>query len=138
VLRGFHPADAFTTANAACGMTDVPMAMRFLITKQGGDLRLAAALADGARLRRAWLHESTPHVVAWAHVVRHRGRRNRAVPRLAVGLWEIPKKTCARAVRLHHARRPDRDKLALLLPAVASRRRQRSCVVESLLSAALA
>jgi CDP-diacylglycerol--serine O-phosphatidyltransferase len=48
MLRGFHLADAFTLANAACGVAGVLMAMHFLVTKQGVDLLMAAAFAPAA------------------------------------------------------------------------------------------
>jgi CDP-diacylglycerol--serine O-phosphatidyltransferase len=48
MLRDFHLADAFTLANAACGVAGVLMAMRFLGTGQRGDLLLAAAFAPAA------------------------------------------------------------------------------------------
>jgi CDP-diacylglycerol---serine O-phosphatidyltransferase len=48
MLRGFHLADVFTLANAACGVAGVLMAMRFLTTRQSGDLLLAAAFAPAA------------------------------------------------------------------------------------------
>jgi CDP-diacylglycerol--serine O-phosphatidyltransferase len=48
MLRGFHLADVFTLANAACGVAGVLMAMRFLLTRQGGDLLIAAAFAPAA------------------------------------------------------------------------------------------
>ena len=66
MLRGFHLADAFTLANAACGVAGVLLAMRFLVTKQGADLLLAAAFAPAAlifdvldgRIAR-WRHTSS-------------------------------------------------------------------------------
>jgi CDP-diacylglycerol--serine O-phosphatidyltransferase len=48
MLRGFHLADAFTLANAACGVAGVLMAMRFLVTRESGDLLIAAAFAPAA------------------------------------------------------------------------------------------
>jgi CDP-diacylglycerol--serine O-phosphatidyltransferase len=48
MLRGFHLADAFTLANAACGVAGVLMAMRFLVSRDTGDLLLAAAFAPAA------------------------------------------------------------------------------------------
>ncbi len=48
MLRGFHLADVFTLANAACGVAGVLMAMRFLVTRQDGDLLIAAAFAPAA------------------------------------------------------------------------------------------
>jgi CDP-diacylglycerol--serine O-phosphatidyltransferase len=48
MLRGFHLADVFTLANAACGVAAVLMAMRFLVTRQGTDLLFAAAFAPAA------------------------------------------------------------------------------------------
>lgn len=48
MLRGFHLADAFTLANAACGVAGVLMAMRFLVTRERGDLLVAALFAPAA------------------------------------------------------------------------------------------
>jgi CDP-diacylglycerol--serine O-phosphatidyltransferase len=67
MLRGFHLADVFTLANAACGVAAVLMAMRFLSTRQSTDLLLAAAFAPAAlvfdvldgRVAR-WRHTSSP------------------------------------------------------------------------------
>jgi CDP-diacylglycerol--serine O-phosphatidyltransferase len=67
MLRGFHLADAFTLANAACGVAGVLMAMRFLVSTQTGDLLIAAAFAPAAlvfdvldgRIAR-WRHTSSP------------------------------------------------------------------------------
>jgi CDP-diacylglycerol--serine O-phosphatidyltransferase len=66
MLRGFHLADAFTLANAACGVAGVLMAMRFLVGRQSGDLLIAAAFAPAAlvfdvldgRIAR-WRHTSS-------------------------------------------------------------------------------
>ncbi|MDQ2734503.1 MAG: CDP-alcohol phosphatidyltransferase family protein [Pseudomonadota bacterium] len=66
MLRGFHLADAFTLANAACGVAGVLMAMRFLVTKDTGDLLVGAAFAPAAlvfdvldgRIAR-WRHTSS-------------------------------------------------------------------------------
>ena len=66
MLRGFHLADAFTLANAACGVAGVLMAMRFLVSRQTGDLLGAAAFAPAAlifdvldgRIAR-WRHTSS-------------------------------------------------------------------------------
>ena len=66
MLRGFHLADVFTLANAACGVAGVLMAMRFLVTRQDGDLLIAAAFAPAAfvfdildgRIAR-WRHTSS-------------------------------------------------------------------------------
>jgi CDP-diacylglycerol--serine O-phosphatidyltransferase len=66
MLRGFHLADVFTLANAACGVAGVLMAMRFLVTRHGGDLLIAAAFAPAAfvfdildgRIAR-WRHTSS-------------------------------------------------------------------------------
>ena len=48
MIRGFHLADAFTLANAACGVAGVLMAMRHLVTHDIGDLLIAAAFAPAA------------------------------------------------------------------------------------------
>ena len=48
MLRGFHLADFFTLANAACGVAGVGMAMRYLLSHQTGDLLTAAAFAPAA------------------------------------------------------------------------------------------
>ena len=48
MLRDFHLADAFTLANAACGVGGVLMAMRFLVTHDTRELLLAAAFAPAA------------------------------------------------------------------------------------------
>ncbi len=48
MIRGFHLADVFTLANAACGMAGVMMAMRYLTTGQARDLLIAAAFAPAA------------------------------------------------------------------------------------------
>src|ERR1035441_7344781 len=66
MLRGFPLADAFTLANAACGVAGVLMAMRFLVTKQAADLLVGAAFAPAAlvfdvldgRIAR-WRHTSS-------------------------------------------------------------------------------
>lgn len=66
MLRGFHLADAFTLANAACGVAGVLMAMRFLVSRDSGDLLVAAAFAPAAlvfdvldgRIAR-WRHTSS-------------------------------------------------------------------------------
>ncbi|MDQ2927982.1 MAG: CDP-alcohol phosphatidyltransferase family protein [Caldimonas sp.] len=66
MLREFHLADAFTLANAACGVAGVLMAMRFLVTKDTGDLLVGAAFAPAAlvfdvldgRIAR-WRHTSS-------------------------------------------------------------------------------
>jgi CDP-diacylglycerol--serine O-phosphatidyltransferase len=66
MLRGFHLADAFTLANAACGVAGVLMAMRFLVSRDAGDLLIAAAFAPAAlvfdvldgRIAR-WRHTSS-------------------------------------------------------------------------------
>jgi CDP-diacylglycerol--serine O-phosphatidyltransferase len=66
MLRDFHLADVFTLANAACGVAGVLMAMRFLVTKQIGDLLVAATFAPAAlvfdvldgRIAR-WRHTSS-------------------------------------------------------------------------------
>ncbi len=48
MIRGFHLADAFTLANAACGVAGMLMAMRFLVTHDTADLLFAAAFAPAA------------------------------------------------------------------------------------------
>ncbi len=48
MIRGFHLADVFTLANAACGMAGVMMAMRYLSSGQVRDLLIAAAFAPAA------------------------------------------------------------------------------------------
>ncbi|MEP7302928.1 MAG: CDP-alcohol phosphatidyltransferase family protein [Caldimonas sp.] len=67
MLRGFHLADAFTLANAACGVAGVLMAMRYLVTRDSADLLVAAAFGPAAfffdvldgRIAR-WRHTSSP------------------------------------------------------------------------------
>ena len=66
MIRGFHLADAFTLANAACGVAGVLMAMRYLSSHDATDLLLAAAFAPAAfffdvldgRIAR-WRHTSS-------------------------------------------------------------------------------
>ena len=48
MIRGFQLADFFTLGNAACGVAAVLMAMRFLASKDAGDLLIAAAFAPAA------------------------------------------------------------------------------------------
>ncbi len=48
MIRGFHLADAFTLANAACGVAGVLVAMRYLSSRDAADLLLAAAFAPAA------------------------------------------------------------------------------------------
>ena len=48
MIRGFHLADVFTLANAACGVAGVGMAMRYLVTHRVDDLLIAAAFAPAA------------------------------------------------------------------------------------------
>ncbi|MDQ6628403.1 MAG: CDP-alcohol phosphatidyltransferase family protein [Pseudomonadota bacterium] len=48
MLRGFHLADAFTLANAACGVAAVLMAMRYFVSHERADLLTAAACAPAA------------------------------------------------------------------------------------------
>ena len=48
MMRAFHLADAFTLANAACGVAAVGMAMRFGQTQRIADLLIAAAFAPAA------------------------------------------------------------------------------------------
>jgi CDP-diacylglycerol--serine O-phosphatidyltransferase len=50
MIRGFHLADVFTLANAACGVAGVLMAMRFVATRDPVDLLIAAAFAPAALL----------------------------------------------------------------------------------------
>jgi len=50
MIRGFHLADAFTLANAACGMTAVLLAMKYVGSGTLADFLLAAALAPAALL----------------------------------------------------------------------------------------
>jgi len=50
MIRAFHLADAFTLANAACGVAAIGMAMRALVTHRIGDLLVAAAFAPAALL----------------------------------------------------------------------------------------
>lgn len=50
MMRAFHLADAFTLANAACGVAAVGMAMRFGQTQRIADLLIAAAFAPAALL----------------------------------------------------------------------------------------
>ena len=67
MIRGFQLADFFTLGNAACGVAAVLMAMRFLASRDAGDLLLAAAFAPAAfvfdvldgRIAR-WRHTSSP------------------------------------------------------------------------------
>jgi CDP-diacylglycerol--serine O-phosphatidyltransferase len=66
MVRGFHLADAFTLANAACGVAAVLMAMRYLTSRDASDLLVAAAFAPAAlffdvldgRIAR-WRHTSS-------------------------------------------------------------------------------
>ena len=66
MIRGFHLADAFTLANAACGVAGVLIAMRYLVSRDVGDLLVAAAFAPAAlffdvldgRIAR-WRHTSS-------------------------------------------------------------------------------
>ena len=66
MIRGFHLADAFTLANAACGVAAVLMAMRYLTSRDASDLLVAAAFAPVAlffdvldgRIAR-WRHTSS-------------------------------------------------------------------------------
>jgi CDP-diacylglycerol--serine O-phosphatidyltransferase len=66
MLRGFHLADVFTLANAACGVAGVLMAMRYLGTRDTTDLLIAAAFGPAAfvfdvldgRIAR-WRHTSS-------------------------------------------------------------------------------
>jgi CDP-diacylglycerol--serine O-phosphatidyltransferase len=48
MIRGFQLADFFTLGNAACGVAAVLMAMRYLGSKDAGDLLVAAAFAPAA------------------------------------------------------------------------------------------
>ena len=48
MIRGFHLADVFTLANAACGMGGVFMAMAYLVSHQTPHLLVAAAFAPAA------------------------------------------------------------------------------------------
>ena len=48
MIRGFQLADFFTLGNAACGVAAVLMAMRYLGSRQVGDLLTAAAFAPAA------------------------------------------------------------------------------------------
>jgi CDP-diacylglycerol--serine O-phosphatidyltransferase len=48
MIRGFHLADLFTLANAACGVAGIGMAMRYLVSQDTGDLLVAAAFAPAA------------------------------------------------------------------------------------------
>jgi CDP-diacylglycerol--serine O-phosphatidyltransferase len=48
MIRGFQLADAFTLGNAACGVAAVLMAMRYGLSRDVGDLLVAAALAPAA------------------------------------------------------------------------------------------
>ena len=48
MIRGFQLADFFTLGNAACGVAAVLMAMRYLGTRDVGDLLVAAAFAPAA------------------------------------------------------------------------------------------
>ena len=48
MIRGFQLADFFTLGNAACGVAAVLMAMRYLGTRDPGDLLVAAAFAPAA------------------------------------------------------------------------------------------
>lgn len=50
MIRGFHLADVFTLANAACGVAGVGMAMTYLVSRQTGHLLVAAAFAPAAFL----------------------------------------------------------------------------------------
>ncbi|HZV92388.1 MAG TPA: CDP-alcohol phosphatidyltransferase family protein [Caldimonas sp.] len=67
MLRGFHLADFFTLANAACGVAGVLMAMQALVSGRARDLLIAAAFAPAAfvfdvldgRIAR-WRHTSSP------------------------------------------------------------------------------
>ena len=58
MLRGFHLADVFTLANAACGVAGVLMAMRYLVTQQSADLLIAAAFAKG--VAKPWDYQPRP------------------------------------------------------------------------------
>ena len=48
MIRGFQLADFFTLGNAACGVAAVLMAMRYLGSRDVGDLLIAAAFAPAA------------------------------------------------------------------------------------------
>ena len=48
MIRGFHLADVFTLANAACGVAAIGMAMRSLLSHRVEDLLVAAAFAPAA------------------------------------------------------------------------------------------
>ena len=48
MIRGFQLADFFTLGNAACGVAAVLMAMRYLTSRDGADLLIAAAFAPAA------------------------------------------------------------------------------------------
>jgi CDP-diacylglycerol---serine O-phosphatidyltransferase len=48
MIRSFHLADAFTLANAACGVAAIGMAMRSLVSHRLDDLLIAAAFAPAA------------------------------------------------------------------------------------------
>src|SRR3982750_4286755 len=48
MVRGFHLADFFTLANAACGVAGVLMAMRYLGSRDTADLLVAAGVAPAA------------------------------------------------------------------------------------------
>ncbi|MEO6362717.1 MAG: CDP-diacylglycerol--serine O-phosphatidyltransferase [Caldimonas sp.] len=48
MIRGFHLADVFTLANAACGVAAIGMAMRYLVSHDTADLLVAAAFAPAA------------------------------------------------------------------------------------------
>ena len=48
MIRGFHLADFFTLANAACGMAGVFMAMSYLVSHRVEHLLVAAAFAPAA------------------------------------------------------------------------------------------
>ena len=50
MIRGFHLADMFTLANAACGVAAIGMAMMYLVSRQAGHLLVAAAFAPAAFL----------------------------------------------------------------------------------------
>jgi CDP-diacylglycerol--serine O-phosphatidyltransferase len=90
----------FTLGNAACGVAGVLMAMRFLASRDAGDLLLAAAFAPAAlRLRRARRPDRAlaAHVVGARprarfarrrHLVRRRARRRSRTPPGMNGLWD--------------------------------------------------
>ena len=48
MIRGFHLADVFTLANAACGVAAIGMAMLFLVSRRTEHLLVAAAFAPAA------------------------------------------------------------------------------------------